>query len=887
MKLGSLLFKINIAIVTTATAVSIFFGLMLYPLEIRRQDDQIKRIHQLLETVFKQKRNDLANELFARQERALKASLDEIEAVHGIVGVNILDKSGNLFLSSNDLYREVFPKEAIEAEPNKTLFKKTQHDDQPVGIYGSVIEVIGKKIGYIVFIYDFEKIEQDSEKSVFILIGLVVVTALLMAVLLNLFLFRSVIQPVSMLRNAMSRVGKGWLGEKVHLPVKDEIGEMGSAFNDMSTKLKDGREALIEAEEKYRTIFENAIEGIFQCTPGNGRFITVNPSMAVLLDYASPEELMDAIDNIGDQLFTHAQDWLQFEETLRRNNRIVGFEVELTTKAGDSIWTSISARRVSDGFKPISYYEGSFLNITERKQREKAEREREAAEAASRAKSEFLAIMSHEIRTPLNVILGFADILASAVVDNQQRSYIRNIKSSGANLLQLINDILDLSKIEAGRMEIQYSALDLRRLTGKLQNLFSVIARQKSLDIRVDIAPEVPPYLMLDQTRLRQVLFNLIGNAVKFTDEGAVEIHLRTLECDNHEQLDLHIEVRDTGPGIDPQTQKSIFEPFRQKRGDNSNPQEGTGLGLSISKNLVEMMGGRIHIESRLGQGSAFIVTLPGVRRAQEGEAEAKRLSAAVLPTGTIVFDPACVLIVDDLEVNRQLLREALRNQPLLRILEADNGRSAVSMALQNRPDLIMMDIRMPGIDGYEAAAEMQRHDAIATIPIVAITAAGMKEDIERISSSDFDAYLIRPYDKSELFDLLTRFLKHHTETEPADEDVDPNRRKVLDTILSEPWECPPEVSLLLNEKYRRQWEEITKKQRIADIKVFSKNILELGEQHDIGVLSVYGEVLWSYANSIDIARIHKTLAAFPVLAKCAIAAQTIKQPETQRPKDE
>lgn len=887
MKPRSLLLKINIAILTTATAVSLVFGLILYPLEIRRQADQVKRIHLLLETVFKQKRNDLANELFARQERALKASLDEIVAVDGIVGVNVFDKSGKLFLSSNDRYQRVVPKEAIEQAPTKTLFEKANLDDHPVGIYASVIEVIGKKIGYIVIFYDFSKIARDSQITVFILIGLVVATALLMALLMNLFLYRSVIQPVSLLRNAMSLVGKGLLGERVHLPIKDEIGEMGSAFNDMSIKLRDGREALIKAEEKYRGIFENAIEGIFQCTPGRGRFITVSPSTAALLGYDSPEEVMDAIDDIGAQLFAHPQDWRQFEESLRQKDRVVGFEAELTTKAGDWIWTSVSARRVSEKVKQITYYEGSFLNITERKQREKAERAREAAEAASKAKSEFLAVMSHEVRTPLNIILGFADILASKISDEQQRNYISNIKSSGSNLLQLINDILDLSKIEAGRMEIQYSAVDLRRLTGELQNLFSVIARQKNLDLRVDIVPEVPLYLMLDRARLRQVLFNLIGNAVKFTDAGAVEILVKTMQCNGHEQLELHIEVRDTGPGIEPETQNSIFEPFSRKPGDGCTVHEGTGLGLSISKRLVEMMGGRILMESHVGQGSTFIVTLPGVNRAQEGLTENESLPGPVDSTGGMVFEVACVLIVDDLAVNRELLLEALRNQPYLKILEADNGRSAVSMALQNHPDLIMMDIRMPGIDGYETAAEIRRCDAIADVPIIAITAAGMREDIEKIASSGFDAYLIRPYSKVALFDRLARFLGVNPESDSAAVVADEDRGMVLKTVLSASWECPPGVGRLLHQKYLPAWEEIKKKRRIPDIKVFSENIRELGEQHGIGALSVYGQALWAYADSIDIARIHKTLTAFPALLDGAIPLPTTDRACTQHPKGE
>jgi PAS domain S-box-containing protein len=864
MSVRSLPFKINTAIITTAVVISTLFIISLYPLELNRRENQIKRIHLLLDTVFKQKINDLANELFAKQERALAATVKEVGAVDGIVGVSIYDDTGRLFLSSNHQLNTPVAQEIIRRIEKEPLFESLRKGGRSLGVYANIIEVIGKKIGYIVLCYDLAKIESESNKALSIFFFLLVAMILLMAVILNLFLFRSVIRPVSMLRNAMRRVEEGNLGETVTLTGKDEIGDMGSAFNDMSLKLRNGSEALIEAEKKYRGIFENAIEGIFQYSPQQEHFITVNPSMAAILGYSSPEQLMAAIDDVGEQLFAREADRINYDQALHRTGQIIDLTAELYTQTGSIIWVAMSARRVTDEGGAILYDEGTLVDITERRQRERAERRRETAETANRAKSEFLAKMSHEIRTPLNVILGFAEILGSSLTDSTHREHLQVIKSSGASLLHLIKDILDLSKIEAGHMDIKPSAVNIRTLTAELLTVFSMNAKQKRIDLKAVVALDVPEYLMLDRARLRQILFNLIGNAIKFTDKGFVEIHVNAQKGVGRNRWDLSIEVRDSGPGIEVEAQQLIFESFRQHHSGQSAAVEGAGLGLAISKNLVEMMNGRIVVDSKPEMGSVFTVMLAEVVAAGQAAADSESDTHPGAGDIALVFRPASLLVVDDLTVNRQLVSVALSDSPL-RILETDNGQSAVSMAGQHSPDIILMDIKMPGMDGYEAI-RLIRQDHQLTMPIIATTAAGMKEDILKIITAGFDDYLIRPFNKRQLQQKLARFLKH--EIKPSYIDVESAGLTVpgSDQNSAPYWDCPLEVADLLRGRYKQAWEKICQKQRIPDIKMFSNEIREMGERYELDVLTQYGRNLAMYADAINIDKLQRSMADFPGL---------------------
>lgn len=867
MKSESLHFKINIAILLTGIFISVLFAAILYPLESSRNNSQIQRIEQLLDTVFKQKRDDLANELFARQERALEASLEEMQRISGIVGVSICLPDGQPFLASGKLRLPRLAAQEIRLLGQSPVFNKRIVSGRSVGRYASIIEVIGQKIGYIAIYYDLARIEKEARQSVGLFIMLLVATLVLMALLLNLFLFHSVIQPVSLLRDAMQCVAEGRLGETVRASERDEIGQMGRTFNAMSLELKKGREALVKTQEKYRSIFENAIEGIFQCSPRSGRFITVNPSMAQMLGYRSPEELLTSIGDIGRQLFVQRLYALEFDSRLQCSGRVIGFETELHRKDRSSIWVSISARRVTDLDGRTAYDEGSLVDITERRQRERAEREREAAEVANKAKSKFLAHMSHEIRTPLNAILGFADILASTLQDPTQKSHIQTIKSSGTALLQLINDILDLSKIEAGRLQIEPVPVDLASLLSELHGIFSINASRKGVSLLLEVLPHEPPNVMIDKVRLRQVLFNLIGNAVKFTDQGEVTCSARIEPTGAQEHCRLTVEVSDTGIGIDPQDHQEIFKSFWQHRTSSDTMMQGTGLGLTISKNLVEMMGGHISLQSGLGQGSTFSLRFEDVAMVSAPQAPGKPIGDGTTPSGGIIFESATVLVADDLEINRQLIVAALAESPLT-ILQAEDGGSAIAKALACRPDIILMDIKMPDMDGYAAIKQIRSDHRLKEIPVLAITAAGMREDVDRIKPAGFDDYLIRPFSKHELEGRLAHFLKNHPVSEESGSGV-VRMAEFMDqgsVPADRRWRCPSQVAEMLRGELRQRCDEVRRKQRMPDIKRFAEQLVSLGERHQLETLVCFGENLTRCANLFDINQVQKTLNQYEAL---------------------
>ncbi len=863
MNPSSLRFKVNSSILAAAVVITVIFAAILYPLEVRRYNTQIERIHLLLDSVFQQKEEQIADELSARQKKALAESLQEILRVAGISGAALYLPDRTLFLSAGHSFPHIM--EGVEAAKplNAPSFEIVIKDERPCLVYSHDIEISGALIGHVRFHYDLHDLQQERQLAIAIFATLLGTILILMAFILNISLSRLIIQPVTILRKAMGMVEEGHLGQTVHIPTRDEIGEMGRAFNAMSSNLYKGQQATNKAERKYRAIFENAIEGIFQCSGGvEGRFVTVNPSMARLLGYESPEDLLQSISSVAGQLFVDGESAEQLDSVLRKQGYVVGFETRLQRKDGVSGWFSISARSHSDSFGNILYLEGSLLDITERREKETAQRERETAEAASRTKSEFMANMSHEIRTPINAILGFTDLLGALITDPKQKNYLDSIKSSGKNLMALLSDILDLSKIEAGKMEIKYGPVRLRSLFREIGQIFSLHFTQKELEFIVDISTGIPEYLMLDEVRIRQVLFNLIGNALKFTESGYVKLSASHESVQDEESINLILRIEDTGPGIHPTAQKDIFNSFTQQSGRNAKLYEGSGLGLSISKNLAERMGGSIAVESTPGAGSIFTVCIPGVAVCPEGVHVETRnpvdRELTALGSGTI-------LVADDLDVNRNLIREFI-NGERIRILEADNGRSAIELAQKYRPDLILMDIKMPIMDGFEASAQLKSNPVTSGIPVIAVTASGMKEERDRILRSPFDDHLFRPFNRRALLELMGRFIGCGRREDIPTPEAPKACLIVKESEALSGGGIIPEIQRMLRNELMRQWEEARRRQRITEIEEFANRIKAVGDDHQIHLLSKFGESLLFHVSGFDIESIQVTMESYPAL---------------------
>ncbi len=366
--------------------------------------------------------------------------------------------------------------------------------------------------------------------------------------------------------------------------------------------------------QRFRQIWANAREGIFQCTM-DGRFISANPTLARILGYESGDELVEAVTDIAHQLYVNPDERRRFEDELENQGRVRDHESLLIRKDGSYIWSNSSARLVTTNNGQVRYIEGTVVDISERMEKEKALRAREAAEASTAAKSEFLANMSHEIRTPMNAIIGFTDLALRSGLKPKQHDYLSKINTSAKNLLGIINDILDFSKIEAGRMELESTSFELASVARNIADLFTEKSAQKGLELVVHVAPDAPRHLVGDPLRLGQVLINLVGNAVKFTHEGEVALLIEASSTnqsaeDGQQRCALTFRVCDTGIGIPVDKQKDLFSPFTQVDGGTTRKFGGTGLGLSITSQIVELMGGTIEVDSKPGWGSQFFFTV-------------------------------------------------------------------------------------------------------------------------------------------------------------------------------------------------------------------------------------------------------------------------------------
>ena len=391
---------------------------------------------------------------------------------------------------------------------------------------------------------------------------------------------------------------------------------------------------------------------------------------------------------------------------------------------------------------------------------EQLEKAKESAEAANLAKSKFLANMSHEIRTLMNAIIGFTEILKEKEHDSQKYRYFESLHSSGKALLGLINNILDISRLEDGKLNLQYSAMSISGLFQDVKVIFDRKITDKGIKLIVEIGDDLPEFLICDETRVRQILINLLENAVKFTDKGHIRIAAfsRPTKDESHSSVELIMEVEDTGIGISPGYHREVFDVFCQEGSEKASQSGGTGLGLAITRSLVVMMNGEISVSSELGKGSIFRVTIPKleISTSRSTEENVKK----PVDFNAITFDPATVLIVDDVGHNREILATYLEGWEF-NIIFAKNGREAIEQASKHDNVLILMDMKMPEMDGYEAVKIMSKDDKLKDIPVIAVTASVTKQSEEEISRL-CDGYLKKPVSRS---DLILEIMKHLTHT--------------------------------------------------------------------------------------------------------------------------
>jgi PAS domain S-box-containing protein len=628
----------------------------------------------------------------------------------------------------------------------------------------------------------------------------------------------------------------------------------------------------------YRSIFENAIEGIFQTTP-SGQYLNVNPALAKMYGYDSVQELVAGLTAIDNQLYVDPNRRPEFVRIMQEHGTVRGFESEIYRKDKSTMWISENARAVLDTSGAISYYEGMVEDITERKQLETdlyvseqnlgalinniddsiwsidtgyrlvtfnsifsnsfeemfgvkakvgdvvidllppdwrpedialydralagekfiverryqfkeeeryyeisynpirtnaivsgvavfskdiTERQRAhialqaamvSAESANRLKSEFLANMSHEIRTPMNGVIGMTDLLLMTDLTHEQREFARTVRISGESLLVVINDILDFSKIEAGKLDLDITDFDLREVIDNTMDLLAAQAHSKNLELAAFIRPEVPLELRGDPGRLRQVVNNLVGNAVKFTAHGEVVVTVsRISETATHATLGF--EVRDTGIGIDAKGQARLFKAFSQADGSTTRKYGGTGLGLAISQKLVALMNGEIKVASEVGKGSSFSFT-----------AEFEKQTIALKSVAGHDLSGLHVLIVDDNATNREILDHHTRIWRMRSGLAASARQALEILRDESGSDpfeLAILDMQMPEMDGLMLAREIKSDPAIAATRLVMLTSLGNQLDTEDMKKAGIEACVLKPVKQSRLFSRIAEVMAGH-----------------------------------------------------------------------------------------------------------------------------
>ena len=516
------------------------------------------------------------------------------------------------------------------------------------------------------------------------------------------------------------------------------------------TDRKLAEQTLRKHEEHYRQLVETMNEGLVILDAG-GVITYVNNKYCDMFGYLRDELLGISVMEI---LNENNRQILKAQFTSRSRGSQTSYELSVTHKQGYQVPIIVSPRPIFDNHDE---FQGSFsviTNITERKQIEIALQEaKEEAESANQAKSEFLTNMSHELRTPLNAVLGYAQILQRRIQDKATLDALDIIQHSGEHLLTLIDDLLDLAKVEAGKIELDPTEINLYAfLTGIVGIIHSRI-ESKKLVLNFDAQPNLPQAVLVDEKRLRQVLLNLLSNAVKFTDQGQVEFVVEVLgkgwSDDGLPQTEIRFMIHDTGVGLSPDQLKLIFQPFEQV-GEAGKQAEGTGLGLAISRQIVNLMGGQLHVESEPGQGSRFWfdVTLPVTDSIIEDLVE-----PVLLPIG-YEGPRHKILIVDDKEYNRRMLVELLT--PLgFEVSTANDGQQAVDVALAEQPDAILMDLVMPVKTGVEAVQELRQHPSMQQTVIITISASLLGEGRHKSQLVGSNAFLPKPINLSTLLTLL------------------------------------------------------------------------------------------------------------------------------------
>ena len=592
--------------------------------------------------------------------------------------------------------------------------------------------------------------------KLYVRMALLAVVCALIALISSLVFAKKLTFPIGLLDQVTQRVASGDLTAKADIHTGDELERLATSFNLMTDALEKSREELFAAQEYTQNIIRSLNDALV-VVDLHGRIKAANAASLRMLGYSEQELEGQSIEKIFSNRDLGNRSFSITDFLADAGDQITaGAERYYLSKQGKDIPVLFSVSTIHGSDGNTTGYACIAMDITVRKQvEEELRKAKEEAESASQAKSKFLANMSHEIRTPMNGVLGMTDMLLETNLTDTQRKFADIVRRSGESLLDIINDILDFSRIEAGKLELDSVSFDTRSTIGELVELLSSRAHEKGLELECFIAREIPVRLLGDPGRLRQILVNLIGNAVKFTEKGEVVIRV-TLEKEGEDDVWLRFSVRDTGIGIPTEAQKRIFQSFAQADSSTTRTHGGTGLGLAISRQLAAMMGGEIELESEPGKGAEFRFCARLLR-----DRGAKSEEQASIPCRSLRGFRA--LVVDDNATNRRILEQqfliwGIQNR------SAKCGQEALKKLREAAAggvpfDLAILDYHMPEMDGLELARRIKEDPAIRDVQLIMLSSVGLRGDAKDAREHGIGGYLSKPVRQSVLYDCIATVL--------------------------------------------------------------------------------------------------------------------------------
>ena len=522
---------------------------------------------------------------------------------------------------------------------------------------------------------------------------------------------------------------------------------------------------IFESEERFKLLANNIPGTVYLSKfDEDSTKVYLNDEIETLTGYSKSEFLESKISYLE---LIHPDDleWVikKEKESISKRQKIHS-TYRIIHKNNTIVWVEeFGEAIIKDG--EIAFIEGIFIDITERKEKEKAIQDKEIAEASNKAKSEFLANMSHEIRTPLNAIVGFSNLLHDSKLEKSQKDYVNTVNQSAQILLEVVNNILDFSKIETGKLELEFRKTDLFEIVNQIIDIIRFDSEQKGITLDLSIQSDIPKYVNVDTLRLKQILINLLSNAVKFTNVGGVQFNIELISK-NTKKAKIRFSVIDSGIGIKRNNQNKIFEPFSQEDSSTTRKYGGTGLGLTISSNLLQLMDSKLELNSDYKKGSNFYFDLE-LKYFEESiidginidliEVEYENLSQT---NRNIVFDRVKkILVVEDNKINMLLAKTLIKNiMPNAIVYEALNGKIGLEKYNELNPDLILLDIQMPVLNGYETTIEIRKTDK--KIPIIALTAGTIMGEKEKCIKAGMNDYISKPIIKDLFENILLRWLQ-------------------------------------------------------------------------------------------------------------------------------